>query len=257
MRTVFAAPILLIASVAAADDSYDPEKAADPFDSALPTVSAVVSQALVNAVTKCILGEGDTMTAEDQQRLAAAAPIFDAAIQNAGTCANSPSEQACAAAIRRLTCDELAGQLAPSIPGLATATPPAWATAYAQGLTGKVLQCAAAENDGGTPPVDTSALATYTAQIARAFGAMTSQGTCSVNQGKLPACLSSINACSCTALGAILDDDDLTAVASVVDGCQELILCDASAILADADGAGAASEASPDERATRSDAGTP
>jgi hypothetical protein len=159
-------------------------------------------------------------------------------IPGEGPCANYWSQDACAAAVAKLPCDQLSAQLGVPLAGLPQlGTPPAWAVQYANAVEQKLLQCYASETDGGMPPSsDMTALNSFGHQLAQVFQATASNGICQVNETNLPACVASVNEFSCDTIGDALDQDDPQALTQLFTGCSGLIQCDASAVLADVNG---------------------
>ncbi|MFN7950128.1 MAG: hypothetical protein U0610_00230 [bacterium] len=170
-----------------------------------------LGDALVTKFASCFEAQGGTLTEDDRAVLAASssdlARVASTAVDGV-PCSGElpqgsapPSVEACVAAVEALSCDGFAGDLTKANASLsALPPPPEWATAYAQALMGRTLDCYAAEAGSAPTPDQRAQLDGFGAELASGVGAATSGGACTIHTDALATCTEWLRGRACDAL---------------------------------------------------------
>ncbi|MEZ4409454.1 MAG: hypothetical protein R3A52_23735 [Polyangiales bacterium] len=130
--------------------------------------------ALTARFTACHESESGPLSAGDRDVLRSAltpvaAPLAGTLVT--GGCEGDAARGRCVESVRELSCDELARALAEMPARMARGEAPAWAAGYARVVVRRVVDCYAAEVDGGALDDETRrAMEGFEAQTASALG---------------------------------------------------------------------------------------
>ena len=142
-----------------------------------------------------------------------------------GPCtADDDAALACAAEVATWSCGRLYSELEGAMSGsLGGAEPPAWATAYASAMGGKVIECFTEE--AGQPPTDEQIadIETYQNLLAGPLGS--AGAACILNEARFSECMSGVSLMSCEALAAQISSDASITVTAFMESCDGFLDC--------------------------------